>query len=110
MRAGVAELTSEGTRFTDGTTGRFDDIILATGFTAALDPLHGLVDLDAKGFLDQPDLFFVGHNYDATGGLHNVNRDSRLVARLLGCEVRRAGPKWDGLARNGAVTLPIPHP
>ncbi len=62
------------------------------------------------GFLDQPDLFFVGHNYDATGGLHNINRDSRPVARLLGCEVRRAGPKWDGLARNGAVTLPIPHP
>src|SRR5207245_4610440 len=65
VRAGVAELTAEGARFTDGTAGRFDDIILATGFGAALGPLGGLVGVDAKGFarrrdrvvsLDQPRL------------------------------------------------------
>jgi len=92
MRGGVAELTSEGARFTDGTAGRFDDIILATGFAAALDPLGGLVQLDAKGFarrrdrvvsLDQPRLYFVGHNYDASGGLYNISRDARLAARLI---------------------------
>ena len=43
VRRGVAELTADGARFTDGTTGQFDDIILATGFTAALGPLGGLV-------------------------------------------------------------------
>jgi hypothetical protein len=79
-------------RHTDGTAGRFDDIILATGFAAALGPLGALVKPDAKGFarrrdrvvsLDQPDLFFVGHNYHATGGLYNINRDARLAARLI---------------------------
>jgi cation diffusion facilitator CzcD-associated flavoprotein CzcO len=92
MRTGIAELTAEGARFTDGTVGSFDDIILATGFGAALAPLGGLVQVDPKGFArrrdrvvsaDQPDLFFVGHNYDATGGLYNINRDSRLAARLI---------------------------
>ncbi len=92
VRTGVAELTADGARFTDGTTGVFNDIILATGFGAALAPLGELVQVDAKGFarrrdrvvsVDQPNLYFVGHNYDATGGLHNINRDARLAARLI---------------------------
>jgi glycine/D-amino acid oxidase-like deaminating enzyme len=92
VRVGVAELTADGARFTDGTAAAFDDIILATGFGAALGPLGGLVQVDAKGFarrrdrvvsLDQSDLFFVGHNYDATGGLYNIQRDARLAARLI---------------------------
>ena len=97
VRAGVAELTADGARFTDGTVGRFDEIILATGFGAALGPLEGLVQVDTKGFarrrdrvvsLDQPSLYFVGHNYDATGGLYNISRDARLVARLIGAELK----------------------
>ncbi len=98
VRAGIAELTPEGARFSDGTVGRFDDIILATGFGAALGPLGSLIQLDSKGFarrrdrvvsLDQPALYFVGHNYDATGGLYNINRDSRLAARLIAGELAR---------------------
>ncbi|HVH11044.1 MAG TPA: NAD(P)/FAD-dependent oxidoreductase [Gemmatimonadales bacterium] len=89
---GVAELTADGARFTDGTAGRFDDVILATGFAAALEPLGSLVEVDPKGFarrrdrvvsLDQPSLYLVGHNYDASGGLHNINRDARVAARLI---------------------------
>jgi cation diffusion facilitator CzcD-associated flavoprotein CzcO len=92
VRTGVAELTADGARFTDDSVGSFDDIILATGFGAALGPLGGLVQVDPKGFArrrdrvvsaDQPNLFFVGHNYDATGGLYNINRDARLAARLI---------------------------
>ena len=92
VRGGVAELTADGARFTDGTAGRFDEIILATGFGAALGPLGGLVQVDSKGFarrrdrvvsLDQPGLYVVGHNYDATGGLYNISRDARLAARLI---------------------------
>ncbi|HET7295677.1 MAG TPA: NAD(P)/FAD-dependent oxidoreductase [Gemmatimonadales bacterium] len=99
VRAGVAELTRDGARFTDGTTAPFDDIILATGFGAALGPLAGLVEVDSKGFgrrrdrvvsLDQTDLYFVGHNYDATGGLYNINRDARLAARLIAGRLARA--------------------
>ena len=98
VRAGVAALTAGGARFTDGAQDRFDDIILATGFSAALDPLGSLIQTDPKGFarrrdrvvsLDQPGLYFVGHNYDATGGLHNINRDSRLAARLIAGELAR---------------------
>jgi len=98
VRTGVAELTGEGARFSDGSAGRFDDVILATGFSAALGPLGGLIQLDGNGFarrrdrvvsLDQPSLYFVGHNYDATGGLHNINRDSRLAARLIAGQLRK---------------------
>ncbi|HKW41047.1 MAG TPA: NAD(P)/FAD-dependent oxidoreductase, partial [Gemmatimonadales bacterium] len=34
VRPGVAELTADGARFSDGSAGRFDEIILATGFGA----------------------------------------------------------------------------
>jgi len=97
VRVGVAELTSEGARFTDGTAGQFDEIILATGFGAALGPLGGLVQVDAKGFarrrdrvvsVDQPGLYVVGHNYDATGGLYNISRDACIAARLIAAEVK----------------------
>jgi lysine/ornithine N-monooxygenase len=99
VRAGVAELTADGARFTDGTAAPFDEIILATGFGAALAPFAGLIELDSKGFgrrrdrvvsLDQSDLFFVGHNYDATGGLYNISRDARLAARLIAGRLARA--------------------
>lgn len=99
VRAGVAALTPDGARFTDGTDGRFDAIILATGFSAAVGPLGPLIRLDPRGFarrrdrvvsLDQPGLYFVGHNYDATGGLYNIQRDSRLVAKLIAGQLTRA--------------------
>lgn len=92
VRPGVAELTADGARFSDGTHERFDDIILATGFRAALGMLDSLVQLDGRGFArrrdrvvstDQTELYFVGHNYDATGGLFNISRDARLTARLI---------------------------
>jgi len=101
VRAGVAELTADGARFTDGTVGQFDDIILATGFEAALGLLGTQIQIDPKGFarrrdrvvsLDQPDLYVVGHNYDATGGLYNINRDARLAAGLIARRLTRASP------------------
>jgi cation diffusion facilitator CzcD-associated flavoprotein CzcO len=96
VRAGVAGLTPDGARFTDGTEGRFDSIILATGFTAALGPLGAQIQRDRQGFarrrdrvvsLDQPELYFVGHNYDATGGLYNIDRDARLAAKLIAAQL-----------------------
>ena len=85
------------------TAGRFDDVILATGFSAALGALGALVQTDAKGFarrrdrvvsLDQRNLYFVGHNYDATGGLYNIRRDAGLAARLIA----GAGQGWSSPA------------
>jgi cation diffusion facilitator CzcD-associated flavoprotein CzcO len=89
---GIAELTETGVRFSDGSEESFEVVILATGFGAALAPLGDSVRTDAKGFAqrtdritsaDQDNLFFVGHNYDSTGGLSNIRRDARLVADRL---------------------------
>jgi cation diffusion facilitator CzcD-associated flavoprotein CzcO len=92
VRPPIAELMEDGVRFADGSAEPFDDIILATGFSAALAPLGGLVRTDAKGFAlrtdrvtsaDQPHLYFVGHTYDATGGLYNIRRDAGLAAERI---------------------------
>lgn len=93
VRPGIERFTRTGVRFADGTASQFDDVILATGFRAALAPLAGIVQRDARGFAlrsdrirsaDHPDLFFVGHNYDASGGLQNIARDARLLGDVLG--------------------------
>ena len=92
VRGGVAGFTEDGARFADGAFAPFDDVILATGFAPALEFLGDAVRRDAKGFAlrddrvtsaDQPKLYFVGHNYDATGGLYNIRVDSRLVAARI---------------------------
>jgi cation diffusion facilitator CzcD-associated flavoprotein CzcO len=92
VRSGISELTETGVRFTDGVEDPFDDIIFATGFAPALSPLGNLVRTDAKGFAvrsdrvtsaDQPNLYFVGHTYDATGGLYNIRRDAALAAERI---------------------------
>jgi cation diffusion facilitator CzcD-associated flavoprotein CzcO len=92
VRRGVSEFTASGVRFSDGVEESFDRVILATGYRAATDMLGGLVERDACGFaarrdrvvsVDRPNLFFVGHNYDPSGGLRNIARDARIAARLI---------------------------
>ena len=92
MERNVAELTADGARFESGSAQPFDEVIMATGFRAAVAPLGSLIDLDGCGFArrtgrvasaDQERLFFVGHNYDGRGGLRNIHQDARLVARLI---------------------------
>ena len=92
-RGEVVRLTADGATFTDGASAPFDAIILATGYEPALGMLGSLVTRDARGFAtrrdrvtsaDQPGLYFVGHNYDATGGIANIARDARIVARHIG--------------------------
>ena len=98
VRGGIAELTETGVRFVDGTEEPFDDVIFATGFTAAIGPLGSLIRADAKGFAlrtdrvtsaDQPDLYFVGHTYDATGGLYNIAKDAGLAAERIASSPKR---------------------
>jgi cation diffusion facilitator CzcD-associated flavoprotein CzcO len=96
VKPGVAELTATGARFTDGSEDPFDRVILATGYRAAVGVLGDLVRIDECGFAarrhrvvsaDQPDLYFVGHNYDVRGGLRNIALDARQVGRLIGSRV-----------------------
>ena len=89
LAPGIRAFTRNGVDFTDGTRGDFDDVILATGFRPAIEPIERFVRVDGAGFAlrrdrvasaDRADLFFVGHNYDSTGGLMNIARDAPLVA------------------------------
>ncbi len=88
----IESLEGDRVRFADGGSQPFDDVILATGYRPALQPLEGLVRTDARGFAlrtdrvtsaDRPRLFFVGQNYDVTGGLWNIRRDAPLAARAV---------------------------
>ena len=88
VRPGVRQFTPAGVRFDDGTDESFDDVIMATGYRAAVGTLGSLIRTDACGFAlrtgrvasaDQPNLYFVGHNYDTRGGLRNIAQDARLV-------------------------------
>ena len=99
VRSGLTEFTETGVRFADGVHEPFDDVIFATGFTPAIAPLGGLVRTDAKGFAlrtdrvtsaDQAHLYFVGHTYDATGGLYNIRRDAGLAAERIAATSRQS--------------------
>jgi putative flavoprotein involved in K+ transport len=92
LQRGLSAFTRDGVRFVDGAEEHFDEIILATGYKAAVGFLDGLIRVDTCGFArrrdrvtsaDQPDLFFVGHNYDMRGGLFNIARDAGRAARCV---------------------------
>lgn len=92
LRGSVERMGRDGVTFDDGTAQPFDDVILATGYRPALSPLEGLVRTDDGGFAlrtdrvasaDHPGLYFIGHNYDATGGLSNIRRDAPIVAERV---------------------------
>ena len=92
LKGDVVGFTAGGVRFRDGSAERFDDVIFATGYRPAVGLLASLVRTDARGFalrrdrvasVDQPGLYFVGHNYDATGGLHNIARDAPVAALAM---------------------------
>jgi cation diffusion facilitator CzcD-associated flavoprotein CzcO len=96
VRPGVAGFTQRTVIFADGTEDAFDHVVMATGFHAALDPLGALVTRDARGFArrtdrvtsaDQPDLYFVGQEYDASGGLSNIRQDAPVAADLVASAV-----------------------
>lgn len=90
VRPGVAGFDQALVRFADGTSEPFDEVIMATGFRAAIEWLGDLVGRDGRGFArrtdrvtssDQAGLFFVGHEYDASGGLVNIRHDAPIAAK-----------------------------
>lgn len=123
VRGGIDSLTGNSVRFTDGTEEPIDVIILATGFRPALEIFRDPIPVDGKGFAlrsdrvtsaSEPGLFFVGHNYDANGGLLNIRIDSKLVAQrieLLLAARRRSGvpplrATGDGQTRSSSAVDP----
>lgn len=92
VKPGIAGFTAVGARFVDGSEDPFDRVILATGYRAAVGILKDLVRIDECGFaarrkrvvsVDQPNLYFVGHNYDVRGALRNIALDARRVRRMI---------------------------
>lgn len=92
LRGDIETFTPDGARFKDAREELFDEVILATGFRAAMPFLGDLVTRDARGFAnrtdrvvstDQPNLYFVGHNYDSTGGLTNIRQDAPRAAAYV---------------------------
>ena len=89
---GIAEMNSDGVRFSDGSTWTGDAVMLATGYRAAIEWMGRYGARDGCGFGERKDrvqssrytgLYFMGHNYDGRGGLYNIRIDSRRVARLV---------------------------
>jgi cation diffusion facilitator CzcD-associated flavoprotein CzcO len=97
LKGGITEFTPSGARFADGSDQPFDDVILATGYRAAVQSLGDQIQRDQCGFprrldrvqsADQPNLYFVGHNYDTRGALRNIAYDARQVAQRLASSTR----------------------
>jgi len=93
VRPGVAGFTDTGVRFTDGTKEPFDDVILATGYRAAIGMLGDQVGTDDCGYgrrrgrvisTDQPDLYYV------TPGLFSSFRATDLAALVAPTPLVRA--------------------
>ena len=92
VKPGVAKMTEGGVRFLDGSEWVGDEVILATGYRAAIEWMGVYGARDECGFGDRRDrvssanysgLYFIGHNYDGRGGLYNIRIDAKRVARLI---------------------------
>lgn len=88
VRPAVAHFTETGVAFIDGRSEPFDEVILATGYRAALGALGALALLDSCGFgrrvrrvvsPDYPNLYFIGHNNDTRGAIFNIANDAPRV-------------------------------
>ena len=94
-KPGIQSFTGDGALFADGSSDAFDEVILATGYRAAIGILDSMVRRDERGFaardrvlsVDQPNLYFVGHNYGMIGALLNIARDAGLVAGMIASRV-----------------------
>lgn len=94
--AAVEELDRSGASLADGSRVEVDDVIAATGYAPALDPLVGHLDvLDDSGrpssLVPLPGLAFVGFRIPLTGTLWAIESDARRVARMVARHARRHG-------------------
>jgi putative flavoprotein involved in K+ transport len=89
----VADLDETGARLVDGTHVAADQVIAATGYRTALEPLVGhlgVLDDDGRptGLLPRLGLGFVGFRIPLTGTLWAIDRDARTVAGTIAGTVR----------------------
>lgn len=110
VRYGVDHAVLERGRVGESWRRYYDGLVPHTGRHLSSLPgipfLRNLVGRDGRGFArrtdritsaDQHGLFFVGHEYDASGGLNNIRRDAPVAARLAASWLAgsRAGGRTD---------------
>jgi putative flavoprotein involved in K+ transport len=97
IRPGIRSFTPHAIVFADGREEFYDVVIFATGYRPALDYLDGLLTLDEGGrpardgvrSTDQPDLYFVGMQYDTRGTLFNISNEAPLAAMLIAASLKQ---------------------
>ena len=101
VRPAVERLAPDGAVFADGSTGTFDAIVAATGFTSGLEDLVAL-----PGVIDEhgeprgragdptslPGLYFIGFTHSLRGHLFEANLASRRLARNVARYIRQRRP------------------
>jgi cation diffusion facilitator CzcD-associated flavoprotein CzcO len=92
VAGGLARFQPDAVEFVDGSVARYDTVVLATGYRAALDYLAGVIDppddkktrLEIRAVPTVPNLYFVGLWYDnLLGTLYIIGRQSQAVARAI---------------------------
>jgi hypothetical protein len=85
---GIAEITTDGAMFVDGRSEKFNDIVVAIGFTDRRFPLAGeLPSFVRDGVLPgRPGLWICG----TRPALNQIGHGARRVARRIARELRRA--------------------
>lgn len=92
VRPGVERFTEDGVRFSDGTGGRFDAVILGTGYRPRVDEFleHASAAHDESGTplvsgreTAVPGLYFCGYYVSPTGMLREIAREARRIAAAI---------------------------
>lgn len=88
----IISYKEDGVIFENNEFKKIDTIILATGFRVNFDIFDKKIEIDNKGFAKRKDrvedslfsnLFYIGQNYDSTGGLVNIRKDSKIIGKKI---------------------------
>ena len=99
VRPELVRLTRDGAAFANGSEERFDAIVVATGFSTALEEIlpQGLLDdlglprFGADGSPEFPGLYFIGFRESPRGALYEANKDARRLGEAASRYLAAAG-------------------
>jgi putative flavoprotein involved in K+ transport len=99
VRPELVRLTPDGAVYSDGREEPFDAVVVATGFSTALEELVGPTVLDDRGLPHfgaggdpaNPGLYFIGFKESPRGALYEANRDARRLGEAASRYLAAAG-------------------
>jgi putative flavoprotein involved in K+ transport len=101
VRPELVRLTPDGAVYSDGREEPFDAVVVATGFSTALEELldlpelldeRGLPRFGADGSPEFPGLYFIGFKESPRGALYEANKDARRLGEAASRYLAVAGP------------------